>query len=67
MITFYRCDPDKNSECSKKSCVNKKKVFPCKCTSNPDFAMKDKSGNPIIAFIHFDDKPPLLVDGGADW
>ena len=67
MKILYRCDPEKNTECRKRGCAKEKKAFRCKCTSNPDYAVKDNNGKPIIAFIHFDDEPPLMVDGGTDW
>ena len=68
MIVFYRCDPEKNTDCKKRNCFQYRKAFTCKCTSNPDYAVIDeKSGKPIVAYIHFDDAPPLCVDGGADY
>ena len=68
MKLLYRCDPDKNTECRKGNCFINKKAFACKLTSNPDYAVKDeKSGKPIVAYIHFDDAPPLCINGGADY
>ena len=53
--TFYRCDPEKNTECKKRGCAltkGKKKVGPfrCEATSNPDYAALNEEGRPIVAF-----------------
>ena len=67
MMVLYRCDAEKNTECKKRGCSHNNKIWKCRCTSNPDYAQKDENGQPIIAFIHFDDQPPLMVNGGTDW
>lgn len=65
MKVFYICDPDKNNECRKRNC-GKNRNYGCRCTSNPDYAKTDGNGKPIVSFIHFDDAPPILVNGGVD-
>ena len=55
-ITYYKCDPEKNTECKKNGC-NKgrgksKKAFGwCKATSNPEYAVLNEEGRPIKAFV----------------
>ena len=44
--TWYRCDPEKNRECRKKSCVEH--GGPCRRTSRSEFAEKDADGKPIV-------------------
>lgn len=68
MKVLYRCDPEKNTTCRKRGCSeNVNKHFRCRCTSNPDYAVRDEKGQPIIAYIHFDDAPPIMIDGGPEW
>ena len=66
MKVLYRCDPEKNKECNKRGCYGHTH-FKCRCTSNREYAELDSNGNPIIAYIHFDDQPPLMIDGGTEW
>ena len=53
--TFYRCDPEKNTECKKRGCALVKKrgkiSGECAATSNPDFAELNEDGKPIVAFV----------------
>ena len=53
--TYYRCDPEKNTECRKNGCalVKKRGKRPgeCAATSNPDFAELNENGRPIVAFV----------------
>ena len=65
---FYRCDPEKNTECKKRLCsLTEHRAFGCRCTSNPDYAVRDSKGEPITAYIHFDYRGPIGIDGGAEW
>lgn len=49
--TLYLCDPEKNTECRKTSCVHKPvAVGPlCRTTKHPEFAKLDEDGDPIRA------------------
>ena len=53
--TFYRCDPEKNTECKKRNCALAKKrgklTGECEATDNPDFAQLNEAGKPIVAFV----------------
>ena len=53
--TYYKCDPEKNTECKKRSCalVKRRGKNPgeCSATDNPDFAMLNEDGKPIVAFV----------------
>ena len=53
--TFYKCDPEKNTECRKSRCALAKKrgriAGECEATSNPDFAMLNEDGKPIVAYV----------------
>ena len=50
--TLYRCDPDKNTECRKTSCYRRYKGWTrCKATSNPEYAVRDDNGAPIVEFV----------------
>ena len=44
--TWYRCDPEKNRECAKRSCIEH--GGPCSRTSQKEFAETDKDEKPII-------------------
>ena len=57
MKVLYMCDPDKNKECRKTMCFRRKPALnnPCRGTKNPDYAVKDKQGNPIIIYLRFED------------
>ena len=48
--TYYLCDPKLNTECKKTTCIqNRAAIYPvCNCTSNPEYALKDENGDPII-------------------
>ena len=49
--TWYVCDPVKNTECRKRGCVHNPEAecWHCWKTSNPAFAVLDKSEAPMIA------------------
>ena len=50
--TFYRCDPDRNTECRKRMCYRSgKKWATCKATRNPEYAVRDDNGAPIVEFV----------------
>ena len=54
--TFYRCDPEKNTECRKRWCAltkGRKKggSFRCEATENPDYAVLNEEGRPVVAFV----------------
>ena len=53
--TFYRCDPEKNTECKKNGCALVKKrgktAGECAATSNPDCAVLNEAGKPVVAFV----------------
>lgn len=62
--TWYVCNPMKNTECKKSGCVYNPhaKFKSCARTSNPDFALLDKSGKPITAAERDDYRLKLLMD-----
>lgn len=45
---FYSCDPEKNTECKKRTCFRRK--GPCKATSRVECAARDADGKPIEEF-----------------
>ncbi len=49
--TLYLCDPEKNTECKKRSCkYNPAAEYPiCDRTSNPAYAVLDKANQPMEA------------------
>lgn len=47
-IVFYRCDPEKNTECRKSGCYTR--GGECKATSKMACAIRDADGNPIEEF-----------------
>jgi len=46
---FYRCDPEKNTECRKYGCFIHRGE--CKATSKAECSVKDEDGAPIVEFI----------------
>lgn len=46
---WYMCDPDKNTECKKRSCKhNPAAEYPvCDRTSNPEYAVLDEANQPM--------------------
>ena len=65
LIIFYKCDPEKNKECRKKRCyLIKAYKGSCRSTSNPDYAVLDENGKPIVSFVTFDIETSQVVDGG---
>ena len=53
--TYYRCDPEKNTECKKRGCALVKgrgrKPGQCEVTDNPEFAVLNEEGRPVKAFV----------------
>ena len=53
--TFYRCDPEKNKECKKSGCAlvrqRGRKAGECAVTSNPECAVLNEEGRPVVAFV----------------
>lgn len=53
--TFYRCDPEKNTECNKRGCALVKKrgvkAGRCEATADPACAELNEAGRPVIAFV----------------
>ena len=53
--TFYQCDPEKNTECKKRGCALVKtrgrKAGKCKMTSDPDCAVLNEEGKPVVAYV----------------
>lgn len=51
--TWYVCDPMKNTECKKRSCVHNPEAafWTCWATSNPAFAVLDENGEPMKADV----------------
>ena len=51
MERLYLCDPDKNRDCTKRACkFNPLSVHPrCEATRNPDFAVLNEKGDPVLA------------------
>lgn len=51
MDKLYKCDPEKNVECSKGNCFYRNfggaPAGECKSTTNPDLAITDKNGKPV--------------------
>ena len=55
-ITYYVCDPEKNTECKKRGCAlirGRKKAgsFKCEATANPEYAVLNEEGRPVKAFV----------------
>ena len=65
MIVLYKCDPEKNKTCRKRMCYTNLKGWknPCRATRNPDYAVLDEKGRPIIDWIRFEVGDPQH-DGG---
>ena len=57
MIILYKCDPDKNTNCKKRICFARKPCMnnPCRGTRNVDYAVKDKTGKPIVIYLRYED------------
>ena len=53
--TFYRCDPEKNKECSKRGCALVKqrgrKAGECSATSKAECAVLNEQGRPVVAYV----------------
>ena len=53
--TYYQCDPEKNTECKKRGCAlvrrKGKKAGECSATDNPEYAVLNEEGRPIVAFV----------------
>ena len=60
--TLYECDPEKNTECRKRSCLYKRnRKYGCSETKNPAFAKLGENGEPIVA-----SEQHLERDGNAE-
>lgn len=52
---FYYCDPDRNTECKKRSChIREKPWARCELTRNQEFAKLTKDGIPMIYGLKFE-------------
>ena len=53
--TYYKCDPEKNTECRKTGCalVQKRgrKSGECRATSKPECAVLNEEGRPVVAYV----------------
>ena len=55
--TYYRCDPEKNTKCKKTGCAltrgkgKKAGIYRCDATKDPECAMLNEEGRPIVAFV----------------
>ena len=47
---FYRCDPEKNTECRKRRCFRRTRNGTCRATSKVECAVRDADGHPIEEF-----------------
>ena len=45
---FYRCDPEKNTECRKRGCF--RRGGKCRATSRTECAVRDADGKPVEEF-----------------
>ena len=65
MKVLYKCDPEKNKKCRKSMCYTNPNGLknPCRATRNPDYAVLDENGRPIIYWIRFEVNDPQH-DGG---
>ena len=51
-VNFYLCDPEKNTECKKSSCLYKRnRKTGCDKTSNRNCAKLDENDEPIIVLV----------------
>lgn len=48
-LTLYVCDPEKNTECKKTSCMINEWGGLCALTTKREFAKTDENGEPITA------------------
>ena len=56
---YFYCDPEKNTECKKRSChIMKKPWARCELTRNQEFARLNRDGFPMIYGLKF--------EGGAE-
>ena len=64
---LYKCDPEKNKDCVKRICYTRRPKLrnPCRSTKNPEYAVLNDQGKPIINYVRLDDLPDK-ADGG-DW
>ena len=53
--TFYRCDPEKNTECRKTGCAlirkRGKKPGECSATKKAECAALSEDGRPVVAYV----------------
>ena len=47
-IILYKCDPEKNTGCSKTHCKYYLKYGECEGTSKEEYAVLDDKGKPIV-------------------
>lgn len=66
MIILYKCDHEKNTECSKRLCYYKNHKFPCKGTIHIDEAVKDKNNIPVVQYIRIDDCVVIITEAKKD-
>ena len=52
-MTFYVCDPEKNTACRKDGCFRGEpnSEAACRMTKHVEFAKTDTEGKPIIVFV----------------
>ena len=55
VILLYKCDPEKNTKCKKRLCQ-----WRCKMTKDPEFAVKDGQGEPVIAYMRREGRQPEI-------
>ena len=53
--TYYKCDPEKNKECSKRGCAlvtrRGRKTGECCVTTNAECAVLNEEGRPVVAYV----------------
>lgn len=63
-LPLYFCDPNKNTECKKTSCLYAVgKYKECDATSHREFAQLDENGEPKVKYATLED---AFVEKGGD-
>ena len=62
--TWFVCDPVKNTECRKHTCVHNPtaSIWACYATTNPAFAVLDENGEPMRVNVKLGLKLPVFRD-----
>jgi hypothetical protein len=61
-VIWYRCDPEKNTQCRKMICKGfRGKKNGCFRTKHPEYAQMDENGEPIVDSVQY-----VESDGDAE-